>query len=203
MIFSLVLVHHQHAFVTFFVIHVCCTISRAAAEAQTSALHIAAYFGVGLYVCHRDTLSSLSPRKTEILPLHLALPLSLYPPISLRLHPALIRPCSHAGKMTERGKRGWRGRERGEKEMTAPQQVLEHQERREGGRKRGECYSDDELLTMGDICSIKRRLSWVKHAPVHRSVFTHTFWVNCLCLPSIWIAESLHCLLPWLTPQTV
>lgn len=33
--------------------------------------------------------------------------------------------------------------------MTAPQQVWRIGEERERGRERGECYSDDELLTMG------------------------------------------------------
>lgn len=66
------------------------------------------------------------PEKAEIFPLH--------PPVSLRLHPALIRPCSHAGKMTERGKRERRGRGRQEKEMTAPQQVWRIGEEGEGGR---------------------------------------------------------------------
>lgn len=47
--------------------------SWVAAAAQTSALRIEAYFGGGLYVCLRAILSSLSPRKTEILPLHPAL----------------------------------------------------------------------------------------------------------------------------------
>lgn len=33
--------------------------------------------------------------------------------------------------------------------MTAPQQVWRIGEERERRRERGECYSDDELLTMG------------------------------------------------------
>lgn len=57
--------------------HSClCTFSWvAAAAAQTPALLIAAFFCGGLYVCHRATLSSLSPRKNRNTPSS-----SCYPP---------------------------------------------------------------------------------------------------------------------------
>jgi len=57
----------------------------------------------------------------------------LHPLISLCLHLALIRPCSQAGEMTDRGKGEWRGKAGGEKDMTAPQQVWSIREG-EGGR---------------------------------------------------------------------
>lgn len=88
-------------------------------------------------MCYRATLSSLSPRKNRNISSSSCSFSLQHPPthLSLRLHPALIRPCSHAGKMTERGKREWRGRERGEKDVTAPQQVWHTRERESEGEK--------------------------------------------------------------------
>lgn len=68
------------------------------------------------------------PEKTELLPPSIPRFLA---PISLRLRSALIRPCSHAGEMTEgreregerEGRKRRHGGEGGEKEMTALQQV--------------------------------------------------------------------------------
>lgn len=134
-------------------------------------------------MCYRATLSSLSPRKNRNISSSSCFFSLQHPPthLSLRLHPALIRPGSHAGKMTERGKREWRGRERGEKDVTAPQQVWRTGERESEGEKerekKRESYSDDELLAMGggrDICGIKRCWSLVKHALTCRSHFAHT-----------------------------
>lgn len=118
----------------YFFIHVC-TFSWLQQQQQQqlkphAALLIAAYFSGGLYVCHRATLSSLSPRKNRNTPSSSCSSSLCTPPISLRLHPALIRPCSHAGKMTERGTResGEGGRERDDSSSTSVE--------RERGRER-------------------------------------------------------------------
>ncbi|KAG7229681.1 hypothetical protein INR49_012726 [Caranx melampygus] len=148
-----------------FFTHIARSEAAAAGAARISSLHIAAYFSGG-FVCVSQShpVLSFTPKKQKYsLFILLFLSLSTPPsPISLLLQLALIRPCSHTGKMTARGKRERRGRERGEKEMTATQQVWSIREERER-EKRGECYSDDELLAMGgggDICSIKRHPSW-------------------------------------------
>ena len=57
--------------------------------APISALLKAERFDGGLYVCHRDTLSSLSPRKTEIFPLHLPPSSSHLPPPPAGFDPPL------------------------------------------------------------------------------------------------------------------
>ena len=66
--------------------------------------HISA--GVCMYVTE-PSCPLFHPEKTEILPLHPAQTPS--PPLSPSAStPALIRPCSRTGKMTERGKSEWR-----------------------------------------------------------------------------------------------
>lgn len=94
-------------------------------------------FQWGVCKCVRAALSSRSPRenRASTSPPPPCVPLfripppprSSSPPISLRLRSALIRPCSHAGEMTEGGREGGRkrrhSREGGEKEMTGLQQV--------------------------------------------------------------------------------
>lgn len=128
---------------------------------------------MGVCICVRATLSSLSPRENSNTPPPSCPPT---PSISLHLHSALIRPCSQAGKMTERGKRKWLGRERGEKDDSSSTSV-EDWEREQEREKRGECYSYDERLTMGgggvEICSIKRCWCWIKHECTCCFLFTH------------------------------
>lgn len=178
LIFSSIFDHYKYALAFFPFMHV--PFQEQPKSLHSSQQHIL----VRLCMCVTEQPCPLfHPEKTEIFRLHPASSLSNTPPthLSLRLHPALIRPCSHAGKMTERGKREWRGRERGEKDVTAPQQVWRTGERESEGEKerekKRESYSDDELLAMGggrDICGIKRCWSLVKHALTCRSHFAHT-----------------------------
>lgn len=132
LIFSCTFDHYEYALAFFPFMHV--PFQEQPKSLHSSQQHIL----VRLCMCVIEQPCPLfHPEKTEIFRLHPAASLSNTPPthLSLRLHPALIRPCSHAGKMTERGKREWRGRERGEKDVTAPQQVWHTGERECEGEK--------------------------------------------------------------------
>lgn len=135
LIFSSIFDHYKYALAFFPFMHV--PFQEQPKSLHSSQQHIL----VRLCMCVTEQPCPLfHPEKTEIFRLHPASSLSNTPPthLSLRLHPALIRPCSHAGKMTERGKREWRGRERGEKDVTAPQQVWRTGERESEGEKERE-----------------------------------------------------------------
>ncbi len=136
---------------------------------------------------------SFTPKKAEILPLHLALPLS--PPHHLSPPPlGFDPPLDPHGKddraRKESGEREGARRKRDDSSSTS----VAHRDRESERGKKRRVNSDDELLTMGeggDICSIKRLWSWVKHARAHCSLFTHIHWVNSLGLPSYLIINSL------------
>lgn len=175
----------------------CCSSRSSKLSAPYSSIFLQGF----VCVSQSHPVLSFTPKNQKYSLFHPA----LHTPISLRLHQALIRPCSHAGKMTERGRREWRGREeRREKRW----QLLN---KCGASGKRGK-KEKSAMLMMSfspweeeEICAALRGAgAGLKLAHTHALSFythmhTHITGLTTLCLPSIWIVDCLCCHLPYLT----
>ncbi len=160
------------------------------------------YVQLALYVCHRATVSSLSPRKNRNSPSSsCSSPLytSHLPPSSLVFDPPLQPRWKDDRVRKEKVER-----ERGEKEMTTSQQVWSIRGERERERER-EGEKEESATLMMSFSPWEGKETYSASGGNGAGLSIHTLAalflptyneVNRLCLPSFWIADSLRCHLP-------